>query len=267
MPGAYKLLWDFLYHDCDHAGIWIVDFEIAQQYVGKDMEIKQKSAEFLFNEDEIRIIPFDNGKKWFIPSFITFQYGKLSEKNRAHAAAIEILKKFHLLNEDLSPIDKIPKPLWQEPKGDKDMDMDKDKEQEMDMDKDFGKSENLLCPKMVKVFKSSFPNYPTNKENDYPSCLKIAYQIAESNGWQAKEVTNGKMDETIKFWEQIVHFGKGDAWFSGRSITDYHKEWQRLIQKINSANGTKSKQATGGNVNTQSAFDAIDSYYDKIGKR
>ncbi len=132
LPGAYKLFWDYLYHDCDHAGIWIVDFEVAQLYVGRDMDLDKAIAEYIFNEDEIRIIPFDNGKKWFIPSFITFQYGKLSDKNRAHSSAIDTLKKFNLLNEDLSPIQIIPKPLWQEPKGDKDKDMDKDKDKEQE---------------------------------------------------------------------------------------------------------------------------------------
>ena len=41
LQGAYKLLWDFLYHDCNHAGIWIKDFEIAQIYIGNDMPINE----------------------------------------------------------------------------------------------------------------------------------------------------------------------------------------------------------------------------------
>ena len=100
LPGPYKLLWDFLYHDCDHAGIWTVDFETAQIYIGKDMEVDQKTALEFFNADEQRIVILDNGKKWFLPGFIEFQYVKLSETNRAHASAISTLKKLGLLAPD-----------------------------------------------------------------------------------------------------------------------------------------------------------------------
>lgn len=96
LKGAYKLFWDYLYHDCDHAGIWIVDFEIAQLYVGKDMPITKELALLYFNDKEERIVEFDNGEKWFIPSFIEFQYGQLNPANRAHNSVISILEKNNL---------------------------------------------------------------------------------------------------------------------------------------------------------------------------
>ena len=119
LQGAYKLLWDYLYHDCDHAGIWIVDFDIAQIYIGNDMQVNKEEALKCFNKDEKRIIEIDNGKKWFIPSFIEFQYGELNSKNRAHNSVISILKKYDLWETDnkglISPL-----------QGCKDKDMDKD---------------------------------------------------------------------------------------------------------------------------------------------
>ena len=99
LQGAYKLLWDYLYHDCDHAGIWIVDFEVAQIYIGKDMPVNKKDALKYFNDGEKRIIEIDEGSKWFIPSFIFFQYGILSENNRAHNSVISILRKYKLYND------------------------------------------------------------------------------------------------------------------------------------------------------------------------
>ncbi len=102
LQGAYKLLWDFLYHDCDHAGIWIVDFDIAQLYIGKDMPVNHDEALSLFNDSETRILELDNGKKWFIPSFIDFQYGKLSEKNNAHSGIIKVLSKYDLIDSDFN---------------------------------------------------------------------------------------------------------------------------------------------------------------------
>lgn len=121
LPGPYKLLWDYLYHNCDNAGIWIKDFDIAQIYIGYDMKIDESRALKLF---EGRIQIFDNGTKWFIPSFIEFQYDctieDLNPKNNAHLSVIKKLTKEGLIRGSRAPLDK-------EKDKDKDMDMDKDK--------------------------------------------------------------------------------------------------------------------------------------------
>lgn len=128
LKGAYKLLWDFLYHDCDHAGVWIVDFDIAQLYLGSDMPVNKEDALKFFNSDEERIIVIDGGKKWFIPSFVSFQYGELSDNNRAHTGVINTLKKYNLINYT-EIINKGQRSPLQGDK-DKDKDMDKDKEED-----------------------------------------------------------------------------------------------------------------------------------------
>jgi hypothetical protein len=122
LQGAYKIFWDYLYHECDHAGIWIVDFEIAQLYVGKDMPINREDALKHFNNGEKRIIEVDNKTKWFIPSFIEFQYGELNPENRAHNSVICILTKYGLYKKN--------KPLTSPIQGA----MDKDKDKDMDME-------------------------------------------------------------------------------------------------------------------------------------
>ncbi len=124
LQGAYKLLWDYIYHDCNHAGIWIVDFEVAQIYVGSDMPINKKDAFKYFNENETKILEINNGSKWFIIPFIDFQYGNLSENNRAHLSVIRILNKYKLLK-DNKP---ITRPLHRAKDKDKDKSMDKDKD-------------------------------------------------------------------------------------------------------------------------------------------
>ena len=75
LPGAYKLFWDFICHDCDHAGIWHVDIEIAQIYIGRDMEVDLGQALKLFNAGEKRVEVLNGGSKWFIRTFVDFQYG------------------------------------------------------------------------------------------------------------------------------------------------------------------------------------------------
>ena len=123
LPGAYKLFWDFICHDCDHAGIWHVDLEVAQIYIGQDMKISIEKALELFNEGEVRIEVLDGGAKWFIRPFIEFQYGVLNDSNRVHHSILAILKK-----------NKI-KPLTSPLKGVKDKDKDKDKDIVKDKEK------------------------------------------------------------------------------------------------------------------------------------
>lgn len=95
-----------------------------------------------------------------------------------------------------------------------------------------------LCPAMVDIFKDCYPDYPEDKEQDFSACLQIAYKIAKAKDWKKETVLNGKLKETLAFWSSIVDFSKSDIWFSTRAISDFNKEFQRLIQKMN--NGKSS---------------------------
>jgi hypothetical protein len=93
LQGPYKLLWMYILDDCDHAGIWQVDFEVARIRIGEDVDYQ--TAEKLFH-GRIQVI---DKFKWFVPDFITFQYGELSEKNRLHQSVLNILVKYNLRSE------------------------------------------------------------------------------------------------------------------------------------------------------------------------
>lgn len=178
LQGAYKLLWDYLYHDCDHAGIWIVDFDIAQVYLGADMPVNRADALKFFNKDEVRIIEIDKGSKWFIVPFIEFQYGELNEQNRAHNSVIQILRKYKLYKN---------KPLTSPFKGA--MDMDKDKDKDMDMVKDM----DLQNPEFEEVF-VIWLRYKRSKGQAYKnkdSCtiaFKKLYELSGGNIQKAKDI-------------------------------------------------------------------------------
>ena len=97
----HKLLWLYILDDCNHAGIWDTDFEVASIRIGQ--KINEKEACKVFAE-QIKI--FDKGNKWFIPKFIDFQYGTLNENSRPHQAVIKLLDKYDVYNiEGISPID------------------------------------------------------------------------------------------------------------------------------------------------------------------
>lgn len=93
LPSKYKLLWLYILDDCNHAGIWETDFEVASIRIGS--KISEKEACKVFAE-QIKI--FDNGNKWFIAKFVDFQYGTLNENSRPHQAVIKVLDKYDVYN-------------------------------------------------------------------------------------------------------------------------------------------------------------------------
>lgn len=118
LEAPYKLLWFYLLSDCDHAGIWIPDFEIASIYLDRKYN-KEESLKALKG----KIVEIEGGKKWWIPSFVEFQYGLLNPENRAHKSVLAILGNHGLLKNK-----GLQKPLPRPSRGCKDKDKDKDKE-------------------------------------------------------------------------------------------------------------------------------------------
>ena len=89
LQGAYKLFWLYIIDECDHAGIWHVEVDVAAIRIGE--QINKEDALKQFKD---KIIEIDNGKKWFIPDFIEFQYGELNPENRAHKSVLDQLEKY-----------------------------------------------------------------------------------------------------------------------------------------------------------------------------
>lgn len=81
-----KLLWLYLVDQCDHAGIWKVNKRMADFKIGKSMDWSLVESAFkgrLFTT---------NPEYWFIPKFLTFQYGKALKRGDAINSAIRLLK-------------------------------------------------------------------------------------------------------------------------------------------------------------------------------
>lgn len=79
-----KLFWLYLLDNCDHAGIWMVNWPLVKFHLWED-PIDPK----LFG-DRIVVI---NAEKWHIPKFIEFQYGQLNPGNKVHASVIDLLTR------------------------------------------------------------------------------------------------------------------------------------------------------------------------------
>lgn len=84
LPSKYKLFWVYLLDECDNAGVWKPNIRLASFQIGEP-----------FEEGELRRVfgdrvDFTDKGYWFIPKFINFQYGDLSESCKPH---IPVIKK------------------------------------------------------------------------------------------------------------------------------------------------------------------------------
>jgi len=146
-----KLFWIFIVDNCNHAGIWKVNWPLVNFYI----------KDFVFNEDNFngRILKLKDDK-WFIPKFIEFQYGVLNPENRLHLSVINILKKEGAYKGLNSPLQGL-----------------KDNNKRKNKDKDKGKRKNI--PPTLLDISSYF------KEIDLPDGeVGKFYDHYQANGWR-----------------------------------------------------------------------------------
>lgn len=99
LEGSLKSLYLYIITDCDGAGIWVKDLDIANIYIDAKVTEKQFDECFIKTGKAVQV---DTGK-FFFPDFIEHQYPSgLSEKNPAHKNFILTLKKYDLVNKDLT---------------------------------------------------------------------------------------------------------------------------------------------------------------------
>jgi hypothetical protein len=92
LPPEYKLFWLYLCDDCDKAGIWDVDMEIARVLTGCP-DLNEADALQHFG-DRVKVI--EDGHKWWLPRFCRAQYKRLNESYNMHKTVIEILEDYNL---------------------------------------------------------------------------------------------------------------------------------------------------------------------------
>ena len=234
LQAPYKLLWLYICDDCDYAGIWQVDMDVAQIRVGEKLD--ETLAKKFFGE---KIIIFDNGSKWFIPSFLEFQYPTgLNPDNKAHGGIIKILEKYNLVDDEFKP---LASPL----NGAKDMDKDKDMVMDMDMEKEKVKKEKvkieIVYPWPSEKFINTWESWKDYKSKDH----KFKYRSLGSEQASLNELANiskGYEDTAI----QIIH----------QSMA---KGWKGLFElKTNENNGnTKTQQTRVSHITDEQLHEAF----------
>jgi hypothetical protein len=195
LPIKYKMLWLYMLDDCNHAGVWETDFEVASIRIGS--KINEKEAAKVF-ASHIKI--FDKGNKWFIPKFIDFQYGTLNENSRPHQAVIKLLDKYDVYNiEGISPVDvagfegEISKEptlkRFKKPSVEEIESYCKERSNSVESEKFFNFYESngwKVGKNGMKDWKASVRTWESNSVNQPKSSNKIKSQI---NAWQgAREI-------------------------------------------------------------------------------
>jgi len=138
LQAPYKLVWLYILDECNHAGIWELEFDVLKIRTG--INCSPEEIIKVFGE---KIISFDNGKKWFIEDFISFQYGELNEKNNVHKSVLTLLSIYR--NKGLIC------PL----QGAKDKDEEEDKDKNKDNNEEYKNFISLINKILNRTFKGT----------------------------------------------------------------------------------------------------------------
>jgi len=92
LDSTQKLFWLYILDNCNNCGVWEVNFKLAEFMIGQNLNQNE-----LLDKFKNRIQILDEGEKWLIPKFISFQYGQLNPKCKPHMSVIKLLEKHNLL--------------------------------------------------------------------------------------------------------------------------------------------------------------------------
>jgi hypothetical protein len=92
-PNA-KLVWDYVLSKCDNAGVWAPNVGLANFQIG--LTAPDWSAIVKELGKNVVVLP---SLKWWIPSFIRFQFGELSDAAKVHQSVIKLLQGHGLKDE------------------------------------------------------------------------------------------------------------------------------------------------------------------------
>lgn len=179
-----KLAWLFLLDKCDNAGIWNVNYPLMEFFIGCRAEIGWFKGRVIEISDD----------KWFIPKFVTFQYGDLNKENRAHLSVIRKLEKEGASKDLISPFQGA-----------------KDKEQDKEKDKEEGIG--AVGERVIKRFSK-----PTVQEiADYSKSIGFNleaekfFDYYESKGWLIGKSPMKDWKAAIRNWNKNTNGGNSNV--------------------------------------------------------
>lgn len=180
-----KLVWFYVLDNCDHRGVWYADFKLLSFQVG--FKITREQFEDWFC-DKVR--PFAD--KFFIPSFVEFQYGELNPGNNAHKSVIKLLEELSTFEStkesETGQKEGAEEGLGSPPPGAQDKEEDKDKDKD-NFERGVGKTFKVIAEFYGHPDISEFViNYKITMENQkgWLKLYDIDYikrEIIKAVGW------------------------------------------------------------------------------------
>jgi hypothetical protein len=199
-----KLLWVYLLDTCDHAGIWEVNWKLTSFMVGFQVDHLPKT----FSKQVTKI----DTNKYFIRDFVEFQYGTLSEANRAHKSVITILNKYNLLDE--APNKTLISPLQGATDKDKDKDKDKVKDKVKVKSTNFKKPTLDECKHYFVERNYHNANYEAEKFFDF----------YESKGWKVGKSPMKNWKSASGNWNRRVQENQSTKGYTAIKAGDEYAE-------------------------------------------
>lgn len=152
----YKLFWFYILSDCDAAGIWPVNFKLAENILKSKYE-----PAALLDKFKGQIIVLNGGNYWFVIDFIKFQYGyPLSENSPMRKKLVDLLRSKNLnidtLYEKINTVS-IEYIQFDNTVKDKDKDKDKDKEEKKEESSEIEKWKLSMQENYSQLFKMREP--------------------------------------------------------------------------------------------------------------
>lgn len=110
LPWEYRCLWELINDKCDLVGVWKVDLSLAQFNIGAPVNLA--TALTLFGPR----VRETNPGTWYLPDFVPFQYGELSDSSHFHRSLKVALERQGI--DTLStpcrhPVDRPKRPIEQ----------------------------------------------------------------------------------------------------------------------------------------------------------
>lgn len=97
---VFKCVFTYLLDACDKAGIWTVDVDAIEFFIGAQVDFNAFMDAINADRElnDLRIEWYPGNKKVWITGFTHFQYGELSSASKPHEKIIDLLNSYGLLH-------------------------------------------------------------------------------------------------------------------------------------------------------------------------
>lgn len=229
-----KCLVRYVFDNCDHAGVWSQNYKLASLRINSEIKFSDTDLLKIDGGDQFEKLP--NGKI-FIPDFINFQYGTLSEKSPAHNPVFKSIEKNNLHNRVFNRVSDTLK----------DKDKDKDRDEVKDEVKD---SPEFILNQMLTIHLEINPDTIQSRADDLPAVRKIAEFITKGKG-----VEHVAPNEITDVWRLVCQGVKQTSFWSGKSLKTIAGNFQSVITDIKKLNGKPNSK--NGKYSTDEALEIL----------